>query len=509
MRRSKHNLSFTNLMTGDMGKLYPVGCVEVLAGDSFQHRTNVLVRSIPLLAPVMHSVTIGINHFFVPNRLVWPKEAAQEVGDNWEDFITGGNDGNNAATIPFITQDADPLTNNPLLEYFGIPPIPSLQVNSLAIRAFNMIFNEFYRDQDLVTARGLEETSIPNVAWNRDYFTAARPFTQRGDDVSVPIGGDAPIVGFGISGESGDGIAYPDVKESDGSEGEMTGWGLQAIGTATGVGETLGIIEATGVPGFPNMRADLSQATAASVNEFRLAFALQRYKEARARYGARYTEYLRYLGIRSSDSRLQRPEYLSGSRQTIAYSEILQTAPDDQGQETTFVGDLKGHGIAALRGNRYRRFFEEHGHVISLMFVRPKSIYQNMLEKKWSRTDKESYFQHELQQIGQQELLRKEIFAETGAGGETVFGFVDRYLEYKQEQSYVCGEYRTDFATSKDFWHFARNLDSAPALNADFINCVPTKRVYPIETNHVLNCSVQHSLIARRLVTAGNASRIL
>ncbi len=480
-------------MTGDMGKLYPVGCMEVLAGDSFQHRTNVLLRSIPLLAPVMHSVTVGINHFFVPNRIVWPKEGGQTPGDNWEDFITGGNDGNNAAVIPNTEQSATPLIDDPLLEYFGIPPVPNLQYNTLAIRAFNMIYNEFYRDQDLVTERDQEDTSIPFVAWNRDYFTAARPFTQRGDEVSVPISGTAPII-----------------EDPNDPEFQLSTGGANSIVQPTGTGE----LTTTGLSEIPTryhagMVADLDSATGGSVNEFRLAFALQRYKEARARYGARYTEYLRYLGIRSSDARLQRPEFLSGSRQTIAYSEILQTTPDDQGQEISFVGDLKGHGISAMRGNKYRRFFEEHGHIITCMFVRPKSIYQNMLERKWSRTDKESYFQIELQQIGQQELLRKEIFAEIGAPGDTVFGFTDRYLEYKQEQSYVCGEYRTDFATSKDFWHFARDLETAPALNADFINCDPTKRVYPITTAHVLNCSVQHSVVARRLVSAGNASRII
>lgn len=494
-------------MTGDMGRLYPVGCVEVLAGDSFQHRTNVLLRSIPLLAPVMHSVTIGINHFFVPNRIVWPKEGGQTPGDNWEDFITGGNDGNNAAVIPSITQGADPLSDNPLLEYFGIPPIPNMEINSLAIRSFNKIYNEFYRDQDLVTERDEHDTTIPFVAWNRDYFTAARPFTQRGDDVSVPIGGSAPVLGIGIRDSSQGAVGVLDLKQTGGINETIQGW--QDGGGAGSAEAILAIEEDPDNATFPGVFADLSSATGGTVNEFRLAFALQRYKEARARYGARYTEYLRYLGIRSSDSRLQRPEFLSGSRQTIAFSEILQTSADDSGQEESFVGDLKGHGIAALRGNKYRRFFEEHGHVITLMFIRPKSIYQNMLERKWSRTDKESYFQVELQQIGQQQLLRKEIFAETGAGGETVFGFTDRYLEYKQEQSYVCGEYRTDNPTSLDFWHYARNLETPPALNADFINCIPTKRVYPVQTGHVVNCSVQHSLVARRLVTKGSASRII
>ncbi len=485
-------------MTGIMGQLYPVGCTEVLAGDTFQHRTSVFLRAMPLLAPVMHSVTIGINHFFVPNRLVW--NAASP--NNWEEFITGGNDGNNAAVIPVIDQGATPTATHPLLGYFGIPPVANLEINALAIRAFNMIFNEYYRDQDLVTARAEDDCTIPKVAWNRDYFTTARPWTQRGDAVGVPVGGNADI-------------------HVAGGVGAIINVHSDSIGAARDL-ETSGITQ----PQVHNvlsesankLYADLSTATGGDVNDFRLAFALQRYKEARARYGARYTEYLRYLGIRSSDSRLDRPEFLSGSRQTIGFSEVLQTGPESTpaGDPAEIVGSLKGHGIAALRGNKYRRFFEEHGHVITTMFVRPKSIYQNMLEKKWKRTDKESYWQRELQQIGQQEVKRKEIFAEIdesvpGAAdqGDTVFGYTDRYREYKENFSYVCGDYRTDAAAPIDHWHLARNLGGAPTLNAAFIECDPSKRIFPVTNVDNLWCSVNHSLVARRMVAKGNASRII
>jgi len=503
MKRSKHNLSFNNLMTGSMGTLYPVGCVEVLPGDTFQHRCSVFLRSMPLLAPVMHSVTIGINHFFVPNRLVW--NAASP--DNWEEFITGGNDGNNAATIPIIDQGATPLTTHPLLGYLGIPPVANLEINALAIRGFNMIFNEFFRDQDLVTARTEDDCTMPRVAWNRDRFTTARPWTQRGAAVSVPISGMAQVMGVGpIDTDTFSGSN--DMRQTDGS-----------VYTANDVSDNFLIArENAAVANAPGIFADLSTATAGDVNDWRLAFALQRYKEARAKYGARYTEYLRYLGIRSSDARLDRPEFLSGSRQTIAYSEVLQTASETtpSGDPQAVVGAMKGHGISAMRGNKYRRFFEEHGHVITTLFVRPKSIYQNMLERKWKRTDKESYWQKELQQIGQDELKSKEVFAEidestAGANdnGDTILGYVDRYSEYKANPSYVCGQYRTDAATSLDHYHFARELASRPTLNAAFIECNPTKRVFPVTTEDVLWASVSHSLVARRMVTKGNASRII
>ncbi len=478
-----------------MGTLYPVGCVEVLPGDTFQHRASVLVRSMPLLAPVMHSITVGINHWFVPNRLVW--NAASP--NNWEEYITGGNDGNNAAVIPVIDQGATPVATHPLLGYLGIPPVANLKINALAIRGFNKIFNEFFRDQDLVTARTEDDCTMPRVAWNRDYFTTARPWTQRGANVSIPIGGSARVATDAVS--TGDISVY---STADTAYRKMLASDVFVENSTT-----------AGTEGA-SLYADLSAASGTDINAFRLGFALQRYKEARAKYGARYTEYLRYLGIRSSDARLDRPEFLSGSRQTIAYSEVMQTTPNATPAPDDTVGALFGHGITALRGNAYRRFFEEHGHVITTLFVRPKSIYQNMLEKKWKRTDKESYWQKELQQIGQQVLARKEIYAEvdeTTAGaadkGDTIFGYVDRYKEYKANPSYVCGEYRTDAATSLDHWHLARNLTSAPTLNAAFIECNPTKRVFPITNKDVLWCSVNHSLIARRMVMKGDSSRII
>ncbi len=450
----------------------------------------------PMIAPVMHQVSIGINHWFIPNRLLWTGAA----GDNWEDFITGGNDGNNAAVIPIIDQGATPTATHPLLGYFGIPPVPNLEINALAIRGFNMVFNQYFRDQDLVTERLEDDCTIPRVAWNRDRFTAARPWTQRGSDVSVPIGGEARVFT--------DGSHLQDISVDDGAGGTSR----PMLATSTNVQFD------TGGVGQAALLADLSGASGTDVNEFRLAFALQRYKEARAKYGARYTEYLRYLGIKSSDARLDRPEFLSGSRQTIGISEVLQTAPEGSpsGDYQGIVGAMKGHGIAAMRGNSYRRFFEEHGHVITTMFVRPKSIYQNSLDIKWKRTDKESFWQKELQQIGQQAIKRKEVFAEIdesvpGAAdnGDTIFGYTDRYDEYKRAQSYVCGQYRTDAATSLDVYHYARDLQSAPALNPSFIECDPTERVFPVQDENVLWCSINHSLIARRMVSKGSASRII
>lgn len=473
MRRFKHSLSNYRLLTGDMGQLLPVGVTEVLPGDSIQHRTSALIRVSPLVAPVMHPVQVRIHHFFVPNRILW---------SGWEDFITGGPDGlGSSEQFPTITLGAS--TSKELSDYLGVPPVAGLEVSALPFRAYNLIYNEFYRDQDLVQEVSLDENKLKNVAWEKDYFAVSRPWTQKGPDVSLPIGGQAPVYVDGTTGGS-----Y-NVKDSGNADRGFDSTGNQVLVGASA--------------GNADLYADLSQATAANVNDYRLAFALQRYQEARARYGSRFTEYLRYLGVRPSDARLQRPEYLGGGKQTISFSEVLQTAPD--ATSGTVVGDLTGHGIAAMRANRYRKFFEEHGHVISLMSVRPKTIYSAALHKKWLRRTKEDYWQKELETIGQQAITNAEIYPQNTADDALTFGHADRYREYREEPSLVSGEFRDTL----DYWHMARQFSSLPVLNQAFTDCVPTKRIHAEQTQNSLWCMINHSIQARRLVSKSAHSRIV
>ena len=199
------------------------------------------------------------------------------------------------------------------------------------------------------------------------------------------------------------------------------------------------------------------------VRTVRLAFALQRYQEARAQYGSRYTEYLRYLGIRPSDARLQRPEYLGGGKQTVAFSEVLRTGNDPATATSTEpVGELLGHGIAALRSNRYRYFCEEHGYIYTLLSVRPRTMYQNGITRPWRRRTKEAYYQKELELVGQQEISNAEIYSDGTANDELVFGYQDRYSEYRHTQSGVSG----DFRGVLDYWHLGRKFSALPVLNA-------------------------------------------
>ncbi|AXH77388.1 MAG: major capsid protein [Microviridae sp.] len=484
MKRSKFSLSNYKLLTCDMGELVPIGLTEVLPGDTIQQATSALVRVSPLLAPVMHPVQVRIHHWFVPHRIVW---------DEWEDFITGGPDGMNASAFP---TKGPVVPEGSLSDYLGVPTGSALQVSALPYRGYAMIWNEWYRDQDLQPeltiskASGVDATTneaLQNVAWEKDYFTSARPWTQKGPEITLPLGGVAPVSGLPGGAPSWD-----------------VGGGIRELKATSGADQvfwnSLAGADGPAVWADPKLQADLSNASAVTINQLREAFALQRYEEARARYGSRYTEYLRYLGVKSSDARLQRPEYLGGGKQTIQFSEVLQTGPSagDAG-----VADLKGHGIGAMRSNRYRRFFEEHGYVFSLLSVKPKTMYVQGLARTWNRRTKEDFFQRELQHIGQQEVFNKELYAHHTTP-EGVFGYQDRYDEYRRSESTVSGEFRSQL----DFWHYARIFASDPALNGDFIKSNPTKRVNAVQSEDVLWIMANHSIQARRLVAKTGSSFI-
>lgn len=469
MKRSKHTLSHYRMVTGNMGELMPIGCLPVLPGDTVQMSTDALIRVTPLNTPVMHPTSVRIHHFFCPNRIVF---------DEWEEFITGGEDGASSAAIPTL---ANSTNKKSVLSYLGVPPITATQVSELPLRAVNKIYNEYYRDQDLVSARAENTNTIPNCAWEKDYFTTSRPWTQKGPAVSLPIGDSAPINYTGSAG----GILY-------GLADNEAGGGF-AVGTAANPATSTNASS-----GSANLEADLSSATGVDVNDVRVAFALQRYQEARARYGARFTEYLRYMGIRPSDSRLQRPEYLGGGSARLNFSEVLQTAPNASSgtSGSDGVGDLYGHGIAGARTNKFRKFFEEHGYIVTMLSVRPKALYMNGVPREFLKTTKEDFFQKELQHLGQQEVYQKELYSENT---DDVFGYQDRYEEYRYQPSQVS----QDFRDTLDTWSMARKLAPNPALNEDFVTCDPDDRVFQVGTGTAdsLWIMANHHVVARRLVS--------
>lgn len=498
MKRAKFSLSNHKLLSCDMGELVPIGIQEVLAGDSIQQSTGLLLRVSPLLAPVMHPVQVRIHHWFVPHRLVW---------EDWEDFITGGPEGDDESILP--TREVLAAAGGTLPDYFGMSPPASGSyfASALPFRGYALIWNEYYRDQDLQTklaistASGVDTTinrSLQNVCWEKDYFTSSRPWPQKGPEITISIGDTAPVVSDGQSPimftaqhASGKVLFF---QSSTGMYGPQTTTNWPASQAATygpdGTGQT-------------GLKADLSAATPISINELREAFALQRFAEARSRFGSEYIDYLRYLGVRSSDARLQRPEYLGGGKQTIQFSEVLQTGVTTSGNALG-VGNMRGHGISALRSNRYRRFFEEHGYIFTLLSVRPKTIYAQSVPRTYLREDREDFFQKELAHIGQQEVFNREVYSSHSAP-TGVFGYQDRYDEYRRSESSVAGEFRTSVL---DFWHQARIFTSDPTLNASFVSCTPTKRINAVTTNDVLWIMAHHSIQARRIVPRTGSSFI-
>lgn len=486
-KRGKFSLSNYKLLTLDMGSLVPCGITQVLPGDSIQQATSALVRCSPLLTPVMHPVSVRIHHWFVPHRLVW---------DDFEDFITAGPQGTSLPSFPTITL-SNPAVGQ-LSDYLGVPPRSGNEiVSALPFRAYGLIYNENYRDQDLSpevvvsTASGNDTTTsiaLMNAAWEKDYFTSARPWEQKGPTVTIPLGTKAPVSGLGFPVNSAfSTITNAHIKDSSS--------GIAGVNYPFSGSSNIPHIRGTntGATSVPDVFADLTGASAITLNALRQAAALQSFEEARARYGSRYVEYLRYLGVKSSDARLQRPEYLGGGKQTIQFSEVLATA--DTGD--TPVGAMKGHGIAAMRSNRYRRFFEEHGYVVSVMSVLPKTMYVQGLQRHWNYRTREDFWQQEFQHIGQQAIKNKEIYA-LSANPDATFGYQDRYDELRRGINTVAGEFRTP---ALDDWHMARIFASEPALNHSFVNAVPTKRNFSSQDTNVLYVMAKHNIQARRLVT--------
>lgn len=504
-KRSKFSLSNYKLASMKMGYIVPVNLMEVLPGDSIQQSTGVFMRLAPLVAPVMHPVHLTVYHFFVPTRLIW---------DDFEDFITGGPDGTDTSVVPTVS--VTPAVST-LADYFGLPLGNALTVSALPFRAYNLIWNEYFRDQDLMAELPISFDSGPDTTtplnllrpcWSKDYFTTARPWPQKGPNITLPIGQQAPICGSapigGIAWTSNDGVTESHPINPDAlprwlmTHYELAGSGpaidFMSVGPDNSVqnefpnGSLFGLSPKYG----SGMYADLSQSTGVDINAFRQAMAIQRFQEKRALFGSRYEDYLRFIGVRPQDARLQLPEYLGGGSQTIQFSEVLQTAGDN-------VGALYGHGIAAMRTNRYRRFIPEHGYVMSFLVVRPIPVYTQGIERFWSRKTKDDYWQREFEHIGQQEVLNKEVYADGSAADEETFGYQNRYDEYRRGVNTVSGEFRT----TQDYWHMARIFANRPALNADFVQSNPTDRIFQAseQLSDQLYCMIQNNITAKRLIS--------
>ncbi|KAA6326506.1 hypothetical protein EZS27_024395 [termite gut metagenome] len=467
-KRNVFDLSHEVKMSMRMAELVPFFCQEVVPGDTFRMNAEMFVRLAPLLSPVMHNINCYTHFFFVPNRLVWK---------NWETFITGGESGLATPILPFM--GTANFGESSLGDYLGFPVDVGIpRASALPFRAYQLIFNEYYRDQNLIPAvtvskeDGQDTVTSRNVqkrCWEKDYFTSALPWPQKGGEVKIPMGGEAPLL-------YKNGIQM--VKQS------ATGDPAVVSGFKSNVSGTQGQLYGTYTPDIPvsidvsrTLSADLSTATSVTINELRRATQLQVWLEHNARGGSRYIEQIMsHFGVKSSDARLQRPEYLGGGKTPIRISEVLQTS---ETTDTSVTGQMSGHGVASGNSHSFRSFFEEHGIVIGIMSVLPRTAYQQGIPRFFSKLDKFDFFFPEFAHLGEQEVKVGEIYA-TGAGAtdDATFGYQSRYAEYKYIPSRVAGEFRS----SLDFWHMGRKFSSKPSLNQEFVQANPTTRIFAIET---------------------------
>ena len=507
-KRAKFNLSNFHNCTFKMGYLYPVNLTEVLPGDSVQLSTSVFLRLAPMVVPVMHPVYMHLSNFFVPSRILW---------DGFEDFITGGPDGTDTSVLPKVTLN---VTNSPvgsLADAFGIPvqmlkDAKTFSVNSLPFIAYYMIWNEYFRDQDLNEAIDLStitgaasSLSLLRPSWAKDYFTTARPWPQKGPDVSVPVNlttaGEPSITATTTISPSGAPLFQRDYGQK--FVGSLRyNFGSPGVPTINEANSTLND-SLTWLN--PNLSAETSidyssgnpELGSVNINDLREAFALQRFEEHRSMFGSRYEDLLRYLGVRPQDARLQLPEYLGGFSAPVQFSEVLQTSSD---AERSGVGDMYGHGIGATKGRRIRRFIPEHGYIMSLLTVRPIPVYSQGLERLWSKENRFDFWQKEYEHIGQQEIRNSEVYADGDtAQDKATFGYQNRYDEYRRGVNIITGEFRTN----QDYWTMARIFASRPTLNGDFVSCMPTDRIFQVNEQNSDQCyaMVKNNIIAKRLVS--------
>lgn len=484
--RSRFSRAASVKTSFNCGDLVPFYCDEVLPGDTFSIDDSKVVRMSTLLTPIMDNLYLDTYYFFVPARLCW---------DHWQNFCGENTESawypTTDYSIPQITSpESTGWTVGSLADYFGIPiGVPNLSVNALPFRAYALICNEWFRDENLTdplfvdlgdtTIKGTNGTTPEDivkggspfkVAKYHDYFTSCLPAPQKGPDVLLPIGDSAPVYPGNTKhnyfpdaaplyfGTYPNGDKPSSVNHTLGIDGEQ-------FALRIGDGGSLGATHAAVIP--TNLFADLSLATGSSINQLRLAFQVQKLYERDARGGTRYTEILRsHFGVTSPDARLQRPEYLGGNRKPINVTQVVQnsaTIPDSpQGNTAAYSATIDSE-------NAFTKSFVEHGFVIGLMCVRYDHTYQQGIERMWSRKQRFDYYYPVFANIGEQAVLNKEIYAQGTAQDDEVFGYNEAWADYRYKPSRTTGYMRSTAPTSLDVWHLGDNYKELPKLSDGWI----------------------------------------
>lgn len=510
IQRSTFDRSSGHKTTFNAGKLVPIYVDEVLPGDTFEMKTSAIIRGSTPIFPVMDNANLDIYYFYVPNRLIW---------DHWKEFNGENTTSKWEQTVEYsIPQMAPPLSNGTtpagwekgtLADYMGIPTQvgpgasqtnPEYTVNHLPFRAYCLVWDEWFRDQNLqdpvLIDKGDSQTNgrhlVPEgnsitfenqaalqganlLPVNKyfDYFTGALPEPQKGPDVLLPLGNTAPIITnqspnsilpqYGVTFKSDQ---FTEVGKTHNLSIQVTG---QKYGKMVADNSATTTLEAqNAVPN--NLIADLGNATAATINELRLAFQLQKLYERDARGGTRYIEIIKsHFGVTSPDARLQRPEYLGGERIPINIDQVIQTSGTMEG--TTPQGNTGAYSLTGSQGSYFKHSFVEHGYILGLACVRTEHTYQQGLEKIWNRKNRFDFYWPALANIGEQAILNKEIYLQDSkAMNEEAFGYQEAWAEYRYKPSRVSSAFRSNITSgSLDAWHYADYYEALPVLSAEWV----------------------------------------
>lgn len=507
VERSTFDMSHSWKGTADTNRIVPTLVQEILPGDTFNVSTTAFVRLATPLKPIFDGLTTDIHYFFVPNRLVW---------DNWAFFMGERKevtDDPTEVTIPQANVDVNILNSTGQLpDYFGIPLLEAVdttpitvQVCTFPFRGYQLIYNEWYRNQNLIgeyrvpTGDGPDTVKYENVLDGEvgflfyrnkraDYFTRALPWPQKGDPVFLPLGTSAPVVGIGTATGQFDDVNIPanqaNLKQevfarASNMGGDAQGW----------------YMEMNPIAGYPNIRADLTQATAATINDIRTAFQIQKLLERDARGGTRLIEIiLSHFNVQSPDYRLQRPEYLGGGSARISINPVAATVATEDAPQ----GNLAAVGTGLVKAS-FNHSFTEHGYIFALMSSRADLTYQTGLDRSWSRKTRYDYYWPALSHLGEQSILNKEVYLGNTVADDEIWGYQERYAEYRYQPSKITGLFRSKNPESLDVWHLSQDFAELPTLSSLFsIDLPPIDRVVAVPSEPDLLIDIWHEVKATR-----------